>query len=179
VHRQFRCCGIEGIPSAIYSGSVADYIREAQKGAARKIDKPKKTDGRQLFADILGIMPIKKRFIIIMILMTMALVAYGLAKFYSPSLVYYVVEQTLLEKAPPGMNRNRLRHDFSVLISSAPDQNAKMEKLFRVSAYLEKIQKLTPVQLDEVMRTAVPKSQISPVLPIFYRNWNFFYFQDV
>jgi hypothetical protein len=112
-------------------------------------------------------------------LLVLALVVYGLAKFYSPSLVYYIVEQTLIEKAPPGADRSRLRQNFSALISSAPDQNAKMEKLFRISGYLEKVQTLTPAQLNEVMRITTPRSGMIPVLPIFYRNWNFFHSQDV
>lgn len=129
--------------------------------------------------DIIIIMPIKKRFIVILMLFSLALAVYGLAELYAPSLVYFVVEQTLIEKSPPGTDTIRLHLQLSSLLSSAPDQNAKMEILFRISGYLEKVQSLTPVQLDEVMEVATPTSEIHSGLPVFVRKWNFFRFQDV
>jgi hypothetical protein len=84
-------------------------------------------------------------------LLILALIVYGTAKFYSPSLVFFVAEQTLIQKAPPGTDHAQLRDRLRTLISAAPNQNAKMEELFRISAYLEKVQLLTPEQLNGVM----------------------------
>jgi hypothetical protein len=101
-------------------------------------------------------MPIQRRFLLLIIILLLATGVYGLAKYYAPSLVYFVVEQTLIEKTPPGTDHAQLRKRFHALISSAPDQNARMEKLFRISGYLEKIQYLTPAQLDDMMEIFIP-----------------------
>jgi hypothetical protein len=85
----------------------------------------------------------------------LASIVYGTAKFYSPSLVFFVVEQTLIEKAPPGTDPTQLRERLRILVSAAPEPNARMEKLFRISAYLEKVQLLTPEQLNEVMEMPI------------------------
>jgi|WetSurMetagenome_2_1015567.scaffolds.fasta_scaffold505848_2 hypothetical protein len=88
-------------------------------------------------------------------LLILAFIVYGTAKFYSPSLVFFVVEQTLIEKSPPGTDRAQLRERLGILMSAAPNQNARMEKLFQISAYLEKVQLLTPEQLNEVMEMPI------------------------
>jgi hypothetical protein len=100
-------------------------------------------------------MTIKRRFAIMIALLILAFIVYGAAKFYSPSLVFFVVEQTLIEKAPPGTDPVQLRKQLRILVSAAPNQNARMEKLFRISAYLEKFQLLTPEQLNEVMEIQI------------------------
>lgn len=100
-------------------------------------------------------MTIKSRSAITIALLILAFIVYGTAKFYSPSLVFFVVEQTLIEKAPPGTDPAQLRERLRILISTAPNQNARMERLFRISAYLEKVQLLTPEQLNEVMETPI------------------------
>jgi hypothetical protein len=135
-----------------------------------------KLRSQAVLPDILTSMPIQKRFLILMTALVLALTGYGLTRHYAPSLVYFVVEQTLIEKAPPGTDAVQLRKRFYALISSAPDQKAKMDLLFRISGYLEKVQSLTPVQLDGVMGTILSNSGMRPV---FLRNWNFFHSQDV
>ena len=79
------------------------------------------------------------------------LASYGTAKYYSPALVRYVVEQSLMQKAPSGTDPIWLRKRFYELLSAAPDQKAQMEKLLGISAYLEKIQRLTPEELNELV----------------------------
>jgi hypothetical protein len=110
-----------------------------------------------------------------MIILLLALGVYGLAKYYAPSLVYFVVEQTLIEKTPPGTDHAQLRKRFHALISLAPDQNAKMEKLFRISGYLEKIQFLTPAQLDDMMEIFIPNySEIRSISPEIFQKLELF-----
>jgi hypothetical protein len=110
-----------------------------------------------------------------MIILLLASGVYGLAKYYAPSLVYFVVEQTLIEKTPSGTDRAQLRRRFHALISLAPDQNAKMEKLFRISGYLEKIQYLTPAQLDDIMEIFIPNySEIRSIFPEIFQKLELF-----
>jgi hypothetical protein len=96
-------------------------------------------------------MTIQKRSMIVAILGILALASYGTAKYYSPVLVLHTVEQSLMQKAPLGTDPTWLQGRLHALLSSARDKNARMEKLLGVSAYLEKVQRLTPEELDELM----------------------------
>jgi hypothetical protein len=108
-------------------------------------------------------MTIRKRSIAIGLLFVCASVLYGAAKYYSPSLVRYVVEQSLLQKAPSGTNNASLHERFSALLSAAPDKDTQMERLLQISEYLEKVQRLNFEQLDQLLAVNRPeKSGISP-----------------
>jgi hypothetical protein len=109
-----------------------------------------------------------------MIMFILSLGVYGLAKYYAPSLVYFVVEHTLIEKAPPGTDPVLLRKQLHALISAAPDQNAKMEKLFHISGYLEKVKFLTLVQLYDVMEMPIPSSEIKSIFPKMFKKLELF-----
>ncbi len=104
-------------------------------------------------------MKIQKRLGITAGLIVIAAVLYGAAKFYSDSLVLHVVEQTLIQKAPPGTDLGLLHKRLHDLVSDAPNQKAKIEKLFRISQYLEKIQSLTSKELDELLTETSDISQ--------------------
>jgi len=96
-------------------------------------------------------------------LLAIASVLYGVARYYSPSLILYVVEQSLAQKAPAGTSLVLLHERLRALLSTAPDQNAKMERLLQISQYLEKVQYLTREELDELV--AVEKTgRLSPAL---------------
>ena len=84
-------------------------------------------------------------------LCALALILYGAAKYYSPSLVLYVVEQTLIQKAPTGSQPVLIHERLHTLLATAPDQNARMTKLLRISERLEKVQNLTPEELDGIL----------------------------
>jgi hypothetical protein len=88
---------------------------------------------------------------VVIILGILALVSYGTAKYYSPALVLHAVEQSLIHKAPPGTDPTWLRARLHELLSTSPDKSARMQKLLGISAYLEKVQRLTPEQLDELL----------------------------
>jgi hypothetical protein len=96
-------------------------------------------------------MTIRKRFTIVLALLVISSILYGAAKYYSPSLVLYVVEQTLVQKAPPGTNPVLLHERLHAFLEASPDQNAKMTRLLRISEQLEKVQNLTHEDLDELL----------------------------
>ncbi|MBN1568942.1 MAG: hypothetical protein JXA73_13920 [Acidobacteria bacterium] len=96
-------------------------------------------------------MTIQKRLIVVGFLLAFAFALYGAAKHYSPSLVQYVVEQSLAQKAPSGTDLIHLHARLNAHLSAAPDPNSRMRLLLRISAYLEKVQILTPEELDEML----------------------------
>jgi hypothetical protein len=91
-------------------------------------------------------------------LVVLVSVLYGAAKHYSPSLVLYVVEQSLIQKAPPGNNLPCLHQRLRTYISAAPDKNSQMEKLFRISEYLERVQHVSFEQIDELLAVGKPEN---------------------
>ena len=87
------------------------------------------------------------------VLIVLSSFLFGAANYYSPSLVLYVVEQTLVQKAPAGTDPALTRERLHTLLAAAPDQNAKMTRLLRISEQLEKVQHLTPGELDRLLAT--------------------------
>lgn len=96
-------------------------------------------------------MTLRKRAAILGFVALAFLAVYGSARHYSPLLVSYVVEQTLIEKAPDGVTPEAVDKRFGVLMESLPDGKKKMEKLLFLSQYLEKIQRLTPEELEHLL----------------------------
>jgi len=96
-------------------------------------------------------MTIQKRLIIIGIVLAIAAILYGAGRHYSPSLIQYVVEQSLIQKAPAGTDPTELRGRLHTLVSTIPDRNARMERLLRISEYLEKTQSLSTEDLDRLL----------------------------
>ncbi|MBZ5498435.1 MAG: hypothetical protein LAP85_18710 [Acidobacteriia bacterium] len=77
---------------------------------------------------------------------------YGIARYYAPVIVAYVVKQALIQKSPEGMNPSLVQERFEALLASTPPE-AKLVKLVTLSSYLEKTQKLTPAELDRLLAT--------------------------
>jgi hypothetical protein len=98
-----------------------------------------------------GRVTIQKRSLIVGLLLAFALILYGAAKYYSPTLIFYVVEQSLIQKAPSGIDPARLHARLSELIAKDPDHMAQMRRLLHISQYLEKIQHLTLEDLDKIL----------------------------
>lgn len=96
-------------------------------------------------------MTMRKRSLVLASLFAAALLLYGAAKHYSASLVLYVVEQSLMQKAPVGIRNASLRARFRAHVFSAPDKAAQMEKLLRISEYLEKVQHVSSEQIDQLL----------------------------
>jgi hypothetical protein len=107
-------------------------------------------------------MTVQKRSLVLGSLFVIASILYGAAKYYSPSLIQYVVEQSLLQKSPSGIDSNSLQERFRAAISAAPDKNSKMERLLRISEYLEKVQHLNFEELNQLL--AIEKTEKPRVL---------------
>lgn len=107
-------------------------------------------------------MTIQKRSAVIVTIAFFALVFWGTSRYYAPKLVLHVVEQSLAQKAPPEADPTIIQERLHTYLSTAPDQKAQMEQLLRISAYLEKIQRLTPQELDELLKAQ--KAGTPPVL---------------
>lgn len=93
-------------------------------------------------------MTIKKRASILSALLALALILYCAARHYSSDLVYHVVEQSLIQKAPPDIDPPAARRRLEAIILAEPDKKARLQRLLRISEYLEKIQRLTPEEWD-------------------------------
>jgi hypothetical protein len=74
--------------------------------------------------------------------------AYLTAKLFSHSIVLYVVEETLVQKAPPGTDPFELRLRFRTRMAKCPDESSRRERLMAIAQTLEKTQRLTPDQLE-------------------------------
>lgn len=96
-------------------------------------------------------MSIQRRTMIMGALLVSAAILYGVARRHSSVLVYYVVEQSLLQKAPSGVGRDELRTRLHRHLSTSPDERARIEKLLRISQRLEKVQHLTVEDLDDIL----------------------------
>jgi hypothetical protein len=80
-----------------------------------------------------------------------ALAVYGTAKFYSPSLMIYVTEQTLKQKSPAGTDPEKVHLRLHAYLSSLPDSESKMAAVVAMSQYLEKVQQLSPEELNRLL----------------------------
>src|SRR5262245_10846475 len=58
--------------------------------------------------------------------------AYGAARHYSRAIVAYVVEETLVEKAPPGANPADVHGRFRALTGAIADPDARLERMLQI-----------------------------------------------
>ena len=77
--------------------------------------------------------------------------AYAITRFYSIILVAYVVEESLIQKAPDGADTGRIRARFQGLVHSLPDRRSRFERLIEMSQVLEKVQKLDPAGMEQLL----------------------------
>ncbi len=94
----------------------------------------------------------KQRLLVLGLLIAAFLGVDGVARYYSPVIVAYVVEQSLIQKAPEGMSANAVKDRFESFMAAVGPE-AKLLKLFEISNYLEKVQKLTPVDMERLLTT--------------------------
>ena len=81
-------------------------------------------------------------------LLALALIIYCAARYYSTELIRHVVEQSLIQKAPPGVDAPEVRRRLEELLRAEPDKKARAQRLLRISGYLEKVQRLTAEEWD-------------------------------
>jgi len=96
-------------------------------------------------------MTVQKRLITACILLAFASFLYGAGRHYSPSLIRYVVEQSLIQKAPSGADPVYIQNRLRAILSKTPDRDAQTQRLLQISEYLERLQFLTPEDLDILM----------------------------
>ena len=77
--------------------------------------------------------------------------AYAAARFASPSIVAYVVEETLVQKLPPGTDPVAVRARFHTMLHGHPGSAARLERLMEIAQVLEKSQRLTPSELEHLL----------------------------
>jgi len=97
-------------------------------------------------------MPFRRRLMVVAVLAALAMTAYLTSSYYSASLTAHVVEQALLQKLPQEADPGLVQIRFQKILSSLPDRQARLQKLLSMSQYLEKLQQLTPPELDELLR---------------------------
>lgn len=96
-------------------------------------------------------MAVRTRWIIAAAVLFLASALYGAGRYYSPFLIQYVVEQSLIQRAPAGADPVYLQKRLRAVLSAIPDRGAKMQRLLRISEYLEKTQSLTREDVDKLM----------------------------
>jgi hypothetical protein len=101
-------------------------------------------------------MTIQKRSIVMGLIVLFFAMLYGIAKFNSPFLVEYTVERTLIQKAPPGTDPAKIHERLQELLVQAPDRRTRIDLLFRISRYLEKVQTLSHQDLSDLLELEEP-----------------------
>jgi len=105
-------------------------------------------------------MTFKKKSLIMAVLFGFASITYGMARHYSPVLIHYVVKQSLIQKAPPGVNAIMIQQRLQAYLSTAPNQSIRMQRLLTISACLEKVQHLTTAEWNGLFSEEGPKALI-------------------
>jgi hypothetical protein len=101
-------------------------------------------------------MTFKKKSLIMAVLLAFASIAYGTARHYSPVLIHYVVIQSLIQKAPPGVNAMMVQQRLQAHLSTAPNQSIRIQRLLHISTYLEKVQHLTSEEWNSLFSEKGP-----------------------
>jgi hypothetical protein len=95
---------------------------------------------------------VSKRLVVLGLGAVLTLAIYEALGRHSPAIVAHVVEQTLLQKSPPGTDEAELRRRFRSLIDGLPPGSAQLEKLLALSQTLEKTQRLNSFELEQIIR---------------------------
>jgi len=96
-------------------------------------------------------MTIWKRSLVAAVLLTVALIVYGAVRYYSPALIQHVVEQSLVQKAPDDIELSMIKQRLGMCLNAEPDKQSRLRRLLQISAYLEKVQHLTPEEWNELL----------------------------
>ena len=96
-------------------------------------------------------MTLRQRVLVLSLLAASALGVYAAARYQSAALEAYVVEQMLIQKSPVGTDPAFIHKRLQTLLASAPKPGDKMEKLLILSQRLEKLQQVTPEELERLI----------------------------
>jgi len=83
---------------------------------------------------------------------------YLTAKLCAGSIVAYVVEETLIQKAPPGMDPHLLRSRLESRLAACPDETTRLQRLMEIAQTLERVQTLTPHELEGALKVCPVRS---------------------
>ncbi len=92
----------------------------------------------------------RQRIAVLVFLILIYLVVVAISKHFSPAVVTYVVQEALIQKAPEGVSPAVVRERFEALLQAMPPEQ-KLIKMLDLSNYLEKVQKLTSAEMDQLM----------------------------
>jgi hypothetical protein len=102
---------------------------------------------------VYGLLRLLPKRVLILALMGGAVAGvYLLARLYAATIVAYVVEETLIQKAPPGTDPQVIRLRLESRLAVWPDKAARLRRLLEIAQTLEKTQSLTPGQLESVLK---------------------------
>ena len=87
-----------------------------------------------------------------LMLFAIALASYATARYYSPSLIFFVVEQTLLQRAPGGTDPRVLRSRLETHLAAYPSQELRLAEMLNLSMRLEKVQALSAEEIDGLLK---------------------------
>ncbi len=104
-------------------------------------------------------MTLRNRLATLGILGAVAIACYGTARYYSPAIVIFVVEQALLQKAPAALSSAAVEQKYRGLMESLPTRDDKLKRALILSQSLEKVQRLSQTQFDELLRAAAQPGQ--------------------
>jgi hypothetical protein len=100
-------------------------------------------------------MGLSQRLAVLSFLAVLFLTTYATGRYYSPMLVYYVVTEAFIEKAPAGADSVWLRSRMSALRPAWTGNSARLERLLAISQRLEKVQKLTRGEMEDLLGSAI------------------------
>lgn len=92
----------------------------------------------------------KQRISVLGLLVLLFFGIFGIARRFSPSIIAYVVEESLLQKVPDGSSPAVVQKRFEAWLAASRSTD-KLAKLLDLSRYLEKVQRLTPAELDRLL----------------------------
>ena len=81
-------------------------------------------------------------------LTALAVIVYCMVGQYSPRLIRHVVEQSLVQKAPSGIDAAAARQRLETILNAEPGDDARVQRLLEISEYLERIQRMTHEEWD-------------------------------
>jgi len=98
---------------------------------------------------------LRQRTLVLAGLAAIAAGAYSLALHYSPLIVYLVVEETLIQKAPDGIPGSEIERRLRSYLETATNGSSRLQKMIVLSHHLEKTQKLRKEDLERILEGGI------------------------
>jgi hypothetical protein len=98
----------------------------------------------------MGMNGFRQRVTILCLLALLFLGSYATARRYSAAIVAFVIEEALVQKAPDEVGPERAERHFHAWLDAARPED-KLMKLLDLSKYLEKVQKLSVLEMEQLL----------------------------